>query len=63
MASRAPKTVMRKAKAVASAGRAPAVVQVRVAGLMDGFLEVAPEEKRPAREKVVRRLRQLHPMD
>jgi len=54
---------MRKAKAVASAGRAAPAVRVRVAGLVDGFLEVAPEEERPAREKVVRRLRQLHPMD
>jgi hypothetical protein len=43
---------------------ARAMVQVRVAGLQDGFLEVMPEEKkRPVREKVVRKLRQLHPMD
>ncbi|HZN93989.1 MAG TPA: hypothetical protein VFB81_14855 [Myxococcales bacterium] len=56
MGTRAP----RKAKVITG----KAAVQVRVAGLVDGFLEVMPEdEKRPVREKVVRKLRQLHPMD
>jgi hypothetical protein len=59
--SRAPRPVMRKAKRVA----VQAAVPMRVAGLVDGFLELLPaeEKKRPVREKVVRRLRQLHPMD
>jgi len=60
MGARAP----RKVKGLAG----KAMVQVRVAGLVDGFLEVMPEvtpeeKKRPVREKVVRKLRQLHPMD
>ena len=63
MGSRAPRPVVRKAKVVAAAQAAPLPLRVRVAGLVDGFLELMPEEKRPAREKVVRRLRQLHPMD
>jgi hypothetical protein len=38
-------------------------VQVRVAAVVDGFLRVMPAEKKPVREKVVRKLRALHPMD
>jgi hypothetical protein len=38
-------------------------VQVRVEAVVDGFLRVMPAEKKPVREKVVRKLRQLHPMD
>jgi hypothetical protein len=38
-------------------------VQVRVEGVVDGFLRVTPLEKKPMREKVIRKLRQLHPMD
>lgn len=53
MASRAQAKVVRKPKAV----------QVRVAAVVDGFLRLMPAEKRPVREKVVRKLRQLHPMD
>ncbi|HVE81820.1 MAG TPA: hypothetical protein VND93_03195 [Myxococcales bacterium] len=60
MGGRAPRPVVRK----------PLAPVVRVAGLVDGFLEVAEEpraragaEKRPVREKVERKLRRLHPMD
>jgi hypothetical protein len=41
----------------------PKAVQVRVAAVVDGFLKVMPLEKKPVREKVIRKLRQLHPMD
>jgi hypothetical protein len=74
---RAPKTVVRKARAAAV--EVQAAVQRRVAARVDGFLQVldvdvdvaprepaAPERKQarePVREKVERRLKQLHPMD
>jgi len=53
MAARPQPRLARKTKAV----------QVRVAAVVDGFLRVMPAEKKPVREKVVRKLRQLHPMD
>lgn len=62
MGSRAPRPVVRKAKTMA----AQATVQARVTGRSDGFLELASVERaehKPVREKVVRKLRALHPMD
>jgi len=53
MGARVQPKAVRKSKAV----------QVRVAAVVDGFLRLMPEEKKPVREKVVRKLRQLHPMD
>ncbi len=64
MGSRAPRTVERKARALAR--EVGVTVQRHVAARVDGFLEVVPApvaERRAAREKVERRLRQLHPMD
>ena len=51
------------ARPQARPARKAKAVQVRVAAVVDGFLRVMPAEKKPVREKVVRKLRQLHPMD
>jgi len=66
MGPRAPRPVERKARALASEVHATGAVQRHVAARVDGFLEVAAEplpERQPVRQKVERRLRQLHPMD
>ena len=55
MGARSPRTVVRKEK--------PVPVPVRVAAVVDGFLRLMPAEEKPVREKVVRKLRALHPMD